>query len=52
MPYEQTHTVGLAASRDALTDLSEAGRALDDVDFAVETLNAQIAELNRWLGRI
>ncbi len=48
--YEQSYATGLAARRAALADLTEAGRALDDVDAAVDALNARIAELDRWIA--
>ena len=50
VPYEQSYGTGLAARREALADLTEAGRALDDVDAAVDALNARIAELDRWIA--
>ena len=50
VPYEQSYATGLAARRAALADLTEAGRALHDVDAAVDALNARIAELDRWFA--
>ena len=50
VPYEQSYATGLAARREALADLTEAGRALDDIDAAVDALNARIAELDRWIA--
>ncbi|SDO66958.1 hypothetical protein SAMN04515671_1650 [Nakamurella panacisegetis] len=48
--YEQTYAAGLAARREALEELAEAGRALDAVDAMVDALNARVAELDRWIA--
>ena len=50
VPYEETYTAGLAARRQALIDLSETGRALDNVDEAVESLHARMIQLDQWLA--
>ena len=50
VPYEQTYIAGLTARRKALADLTQAGRALNDVDAALDAPNARIAELDRWIA--